>query len=46
MLSLLGCGKKSSHEMKVVTVKLFNRDAEGGGHHGVKNSKASVLLTF
>ena len=39
-------GKKSTHNMKVVTIKLFNRDAEGEGHgSGVKNSKVSASLT-
>ena len=43
---MLKSGKKSTHKMKVVTVKLFGRDAEGGGHHSMKNSKVSVLLTY
>ena len=40
-------GKKSTHKMMLVMVLLFNRDTEGeDSHSGVKNSKASALLTF
>ena len=46
MPATLKNGKKSAHKMKVVMVKLFNRDTEGEGHgSSVKNSKVSVSPT-
>ena len=39
----LNNGKKSTHRMKLVTVKLFNRDTGGGVvHSSGKNSKVKV----
>ena len=46
MPATLKNGKKSAHKMKVVMVKLFNRDTEGEGHgSSVKNSKVNVSPT-
>ena len=39
--------KKSTRKMKLVTVTLFNRDAEGEDHcSSAKNPKVSALSTF
>ena len=40
-------GKKSTHKMKLITVKLFNKEAEGESRQSSgKNSKVKVLWTL